>query len=208
MKKAIVSVEMLAPYCQSRRHETPKKNKELHADYEKRTWKERLNYDKDTKEIYVPAMAFSNCVKEVAKYLSRQIPGKGKATYTKHFEAGIQVPDHVMTGKYVDDAQPYDMYVPSDGKRGGGTRVQKFYPVLYPPLSLQVEYLILDDVITPEIFAEFMQQAGQLIGIGSFRVRNNGVFGRFRVSSIDWIEESEGSKLPPINYINSGAKAA
>jgi hypothetical protein len=38
-------------------------------------------------------MAFKNCLAEIAKYLSLQIPGKGKTTYTKHFEAGVMVLD-------------------------------------------------------------------------------------------------------------------
>jgi hypothetical protein len=53
-----------------------------------------------------------------------------------------------------------------------------------------------------------LQQAGNLIGIGAFRVRNNGSYGRYRVDSIDWEENQGVVSLPPINIIQKGAIAA
>jgi hypothetical protein len=197
MKIAVASIEIVTPYCQSRYHETPKLNKELSGDYERRTWRERLHVEDDG-QIVVPGMAFANCIKEAAKFLSIQVPGKGKTTWTKHFEAGISVIDDVLTGKLKEEAIERQMFVPSDGKRGGGTRVMKSYPILMPPLKLQPVFYIQDDSITPEVFAIHLQQAGTLIGIGSFRVRNNGVCGQFRVDEIDWRESEKESKLPTI----------
>jgi hypothetical protein len=201
MQTAIAKLELISPYCQGRYHGEPKLNKENSPDYERRTWKERLHYDAKSKEIFVPALAFSNSIKEAAKYLSKQIPGKGKSTYTKHFDAGVSVIDDVFTGKTIDDAVEKQMFVPSDGRKGGGSRVMKSYPLLMPPLELSVEYCITDDTITPEVFADTLQQSGNLIGIGSFRIRNGGVFGRYRVIEIDWSESKAASVLPKINYV-------
>ncbi len=46
--------------------------------------------------MFIPPMAFKNCLSEAAKYISQQIPGQGKATYTKHFEAGVMVLDPLV----------------------------------------------------------------------------------------------------------------
>lgn len=203
MKDAIATISLITPYCQSRYHGTPKKNKELADGYERRTWKERLHYDSETKEVFIPALALANSLKEAAKFLSVQIPGKGKATYTKHFEAGVSVLDDIPTGWTVDNVVSKEMFVPSDGKRGGGSRVMKVFPLLTPPLQFKATYQINDDLITAEVFAQHLAQAGNLIGIGAFRIRNNGVWGRYRVDSIDWIERAGEMKLPPINYLKA-----
>lgn len=90
MKIATCKLESLSPYSQSRYHETEKLNKEQPDDYRKRTWREHLHYNKDG-AVYIPPMTFKNCLSEAAKFLGVQIPGKGKSTYTKHFEAGVLV---------------------------------------------------------------------------------------------------------------------
>jgi hypothetical protein len=86
----------------------------------------------------------------------------------------------------------------------------KTYPMIYskPAIQVKVEYVISDDMITAEAFAHHLQQAGSLIGIGAFRVRNNGSYGRYRVDSIDWEENQGVVSLPPINIIQKGAIAA
>lgn len=195
-------IELKTPYCQSRYHDTPKLNKEIPNDYERRTWRERLHVDDDG-QIVVPGLAFANSLKEAAKFLSLQIPGKGKSTYTKHFAAGISVLDDVGTGKSKEEAIEKRMFVPSDGRTGGGSRVMKSYPILLPPIKLEVEYLITDDIITAEVFAHHIMQAGSLIGIGAFRVRNNGVFGRYVPTGIKWEENPNKQALPPITYLQA-----
>lgn len=49
-----------------------------------------------------------------------------------------------------------------------------------------MEFLILDEIITEEVFREHLADAGSFIGIGRFRPRNNGFYGRFLVESVDW----------------------
>src|SRR5262245_66011200 len=83
---ATAELEGISPYSQSKHHITPKKERELPKDYEERTWRERLHVNKDG-YVFIPPMAFKNCIAEIAKFLGVQIPGKGKSTYTKHFEA-------------------------------------------------------------------------------------------------------------------------
>lgn len=194
MKKAIVSLEGLAPYSQSRFHNMPKLNKEGAGDYEERTWVEKAHWDEEGR-LLMPALAFKNSIAEAAKYLSEQIPGKGKATYTKHFEAGVAVVDDVLVnykGGYVtrETIAGDTLHVPSDGRRGSGSRVLRTFPTIGRGWTATVEFLIFDDTITEEVFKRTLEQAGQLIGIGSFRVRNNGVRGRFKPVSVQWLNDA------------------
>lgn len=192
MKAAIAQIEGVASYSQSRYHDTPKLNKELPADYEIRTWRERLHVNDDG-FVVIPALAFKNCISEAAKFLSMQIPGKGKSTYTKHFEAGVLVLDDVVLPVKKEDVTPIKMFVPADGVRGSGKRVMKTYPEIKPGWEVTVRFLIFDDTIIEDVFLYHLRQAGQLIGIGTFRVRNNGTFGRFKVLNLKWEEVDEQS---------------
>lgn len=182
MYTIVAKLKSMSPYSQSQHHETEKKEKESHSAYEERTWREKCHYD-EKGDIYVPPMAFKNCVSEAAKYLSIQIPGKGKATFTKHFEAGIMVKDNTYLGTNIKDMKGERFFVPSDGKRGGPSRVFKFFPVI-PEWAADVTFYILDETITLDVFKEHLQEAGKFIGIGRFRPRNNGFYGRFEVVSV------------------------
>src|SRR5689334_22156076 len=90
MKIAEVELASISAYSQGRYHQTEPLPKEGKDVYEKRTWREKVHAN-DEGYIFIPPMAFKNCIAEIAKFLSEQIPGKGKSTYTKHFEAGILV---------------------------------------------------------------------------------------------------------------------
>lgn len=186
----------VSPYTQSFQHNTPKLPKELADAYEERTWRNKVHRNSEGL-VVMPAMGFKNAIAEAAKYLSIQIPGKGKSTYTKHFESGILVQEdpiiYLRDGNdykpiHVDNVPRMAMNVPSDGVSGSGKRVQKFFPVFAMGWKATVNYLVMDDLISHEVFLDHLVQAGQLIGIGSFRVRNKGTFGRFRVSGMEWNE--------------------
>jgi len=173
-----------SPYGQSRYHNTEKLEKESAADYEKRTWKNRCHTD-DKGMVFIPPSAFKNCLSEAAKYLSIQIPGKGKATYTKHFEAGVMVSEIVPLGIHIDKMQPLWLFVPADGKRGGSKRVEKCFPITQQ-WEATVTFYVFDETITKDVFRYVLEQAGKFIGIGFSRPRNNGFFGRFEVVEMSW----------------------
>jgi len=184
MYVAKAKLKSLSPYSQSAHHEEPKKDKETHSDYEERTWRHKCHAD-EKGNIYIPPMAFKNCISEAAKYLSIQIPGKGKSTYTKHFEAGAMVRERVFVGATVEEVQGEKLFVPSDGKRGGGRRVFKYFPVI-PEWAAEVDFYILDETITEAVFKLHLEEAGKFIGVGRFRPRNNGYYGRFQVAEVTW----------------------
>lgn len=138
--------------------------------------------------MFIPPMQFKNALSEVAKYLGIQIKGRGKSNYTKHFEAGVLVTDPMVLPFKEKDVRGEWIHVPSDGRRGGTTRVYKCFPVI-PEWEGQVSYHILDDTITKDVFEHHLRESGRFIGIGRFRPRNNGFYGRFEVKKVVWQEE-------------------
>jgi hypothetical protein len=186
MITATATLRSVSPFQYSRFHNTPKLEKEGPNDYEERTWIERAHVSNDGK-CFIPPMAFKNCLSEAAKFLGVQIPGKGKSNYTKHFEAGVLVVDPlVLPVTKAELAQcGLWLHVPSDGRRGGTKRVMKCFPVIRE-WSGDVTFLIFDEVIKEDVFKYHLEQAGKFIGIGAFRPRNNGYFGRFAVEKVLW----------------------
>jgi len=185
MPIATVTLKSISPMSQSRYYVEPEKGKkETSADYEKRTWRERLHYN-DEGYVYIPPMMFKNCLSAAAKYISKQIPGQGKATYTKHFEAGVLVTDPLVLSVKKDEVPGEWLFLNADGKRGGDVRVMKCMPFI-SEWEGEVTYTILDSTITEEVFREHLEAAGQFIGIGRFRPRKNGFYGRYEMTKLSW----------------------
>jgi len=187
MRICEATLESISPYSQGRFHDTPKNQKEGAGDYEERTWRERIHADENG-DVFIPPMAFKNAMSEIAKFLSMQVPGKGKTTYTKHFEAGVLVMDAVPLGIKKDAVEGEWLFVPSDGKRGGGKRVKRCFPVIREWKGT-VTFYVLDETITPDVFEQHLKEAGNFIGIGRFRPRNNGFYGRFKVVKAKWVNK-------------------
>lgn len=185
MREVIAELESISPYSQSRHYEVPKLSKERPDDYEKRTWRERMHVSEEG-YVFIPPMAFKNCLSSIAKYIGEQIPGKGKSTFTKHFESGVLVLNSMELSIKKEAVKGEWVFVPADGRRGSGKRVQKCFPLI-PAWSGKIRFHVLDDTITEEVFERHLKQAGQFIGIGRFRPSSNGYYGRFVVRSLEWI---------------------
>jgi hypothetical protein len=185
MKTAVCELESISPYGQGKFYEVEKLPKERPDEYEARTWRERCHTNADG-YIFIPPMAFKNCLSSVGKYLGIQIPGKGKATFTKHIEAGVLVVEGLTLPIKKDDVPGEWLFVPSDGKRGGGKRVKKCFPVV-PSWQGEVTFLIVDETVTEDVFRQHLEEAGKFIGIGRFRPQSNGFYGRFKVNEILWM---------------------
>ena len=193
MKIVHVSIEGISEMCQSRFHDTPKLQKELPHDYEGRTWRNKLHINDDG-YVEVTALMWKNSIGGAAKYLSLQVPGKGKSTYTKHFEAGILVLENSATNVKVDDVKGDWMLLPSDGVAGSGKRVKKCMPKIPKGWQANVIFHVIDDIITEDVFRKHLSTAGLLIGIGTFRPRNRGLLGRFMIKDMKW-EEQDITKI-------------
>lgn len=181
---ATAELKSAAPYSQSKHITVPKEDQEGHDAYERRTWRERMHVNPDG-YVQIPPMAFKDALQSAAKYLAIQIPGQGKARYTKHFEAGVLVLEPLVIGAKADDVKPEELFVPSDGKHGGGSRVTKFFPLI-PEWNGEVLFHVLDHTITKAVFSRVLEGAGQFVGIGRFRPENRGYYGRFSVESLKW----------------------
>jgi hypothetical protein len=186
MKQAEAHLKGISPYSCSKYHQTEKLPKELHDDYEKRTWRERCNYNKDG-YIFIPPMAFKKCIATAATFLKEKIPGEGKATWTKHLNSGILVLEGLTLPIKKDDVEGEWFHVPSDGRIGGSSRVSKCFPVVRD-WEGHVTFEIIDDKITEDVFRRHLVEAGKFIGVGRFRPERGGFNGRFAVIDLAWVE--------------------
>lgn len=190
MKICNAYLKSATPYSQSRIPQTPKLDKETHEDYEKRTWREKAHSDEEG-HIFIPAMAFKQCVDKAASMLGIQIPGRGKATYTKHFLAGCIVENDIVItedGKKAilkDEVAAERIYANADGKRGSGKRVWRVFPTI-PKWEGIARFVIFDDAITKDVFERHLTEAGKYVGVGRFRAENGGLYGRFSVEKFKW----------------------
>lgn len=186
MKTANCHLRSLSPYSPSRHiaNDVERLEKESHDAYEKRTWREKAHFDEKGR-VYIPPMAFKQALSSAASFLSEKIKGKGQATWSKHFLAGVHVLEPVVLPIKKEDLIPQWIFAHADGKRGSGKRVMRCFPLI-PQWEAIVPFSIFDLTITEEIFEKHLREAGNFIGVGRFRCQNGGFLGRFKVEKIDW----------------------
>ena len=134
-------------------------------------------------------MAIKLCLTDCVKFLSETIPGKRNNTFTKHFKVGIMVTAPMAleyhNGKPIlaKDIIGEALFLPSNGQAGHGKRVWRTYPVV-PEWQTHGEIHLIDPVLMdkPEKVREYLEHAGNFIGLGRFRPINNGIYGRFKVT--------------------------
>ena len=185
---ATVTITGITPMTQSRQHDEPKLEGEGMNDYDIRTWRSKLTVDtRDGKKtIVIPAHGVHQCIAAAAKYSKRQIPGQGKATWTAKFTAGISLMDSPALNIDPASVSAITISANADGVRGSGKRVPRRFPVIPAGWNTTFDVLILDPIITKDIFAEMMELAGMFIGLGQFRPQNGGTNGRFKVDAVVW----------------------
>jgi hypothetical protein len=178
-----------SPISFSKALQTLKETGEGHDDYDNRVWRERMHIDEQG-EVFIPPMAFKLCLEDCARFLSESVPGKGKATFTKHFEAGVMCMEPGNLGVKAKDVICERLYVPSDGKKGGSKRVWRNFPRINQWETTAVFY-VFDPILIakPDKIHEYLVHAGKFIGLGRFRPRRGGWYGRFTVESFETSEE-------------------
>src|SRR3990167_4767273 len=173
----------IAPLSQSAFLHEPKLEKEQPDAYEKRVWQKRMHVT-DSGQVYIPPMALKNCLSECAQFLSIQIPGKGKSTFTKHFLAGLLCTDPVLLFNGAAPVLASEvvgewLMMNSDGVKGCGKRVPRCYPrIVHWQGDATIQ--VLDEMIMHEVLERHLEEAGSIIGMGRFRPRLGGYYGRFR----------------------------
>jgi len=174
----------MSQYSQSKAHRIKRNQNETYDEWEERTWRERLHIN-DSGNVFIPPTAIKNALSEAAQYISMKIPGKRNATFTKRFVSGILVADPIVLDIKSDKVKCEWLFLPADGKRGSGSRVNKCLPLI-DSWNGEVKIYIIDEDITEEVFKKHMEVAGSLIGIGRFRPSKNGFYGRFKATVSSW----------------------
>lgn len=170
-----------------------KKDGETHDQYEERTWQQKCAMD-DAGHLYLNGFAVKNGLEHAAKWLGRKIPGEGKKTYTARFASGI-IPSAKIallngdgkTPMTIKCVEPVRLFVPSDGKRGSGSRVFRIFPTVHS-WSATGELTVFDGKLTAEVIEDHMRAMGQFGGLGAMRVQNGGVNGRFTLDKLECSE--------------------
>ena len=184
---ARVTISGITPLSQSRGHDDPKLDGERPDDYDQRTWRSKLNTsERDGRQtVVIPAHGLHQAIAAAAKYSKRQIPGQGKATWTAKFTAGITLLEDPPLNIDPATVDSVTISANADGVRGSGKRVRRKFPVM-SKWSATFDVIILDPIITQEIFREMLEMAGMFIGVGRFRPEKGGTNGRFRIDNIEW----------------------
>lgn len=186
MKIARCKLKSVAPYSQSRKYEleVPKEEKEAHDAYEKRTWRHKCHTTADGR-VFIPPMCFKQAIDKAASMLRQKIPGKGNSEYGKHFRAGVMCFEPLVLPLKAGETVEEWIYANADGLRGGSKRVMRCFPKIESWAGV-VEFVILDDTVTKEVFEHHLREAGKFVGIGRFRAERGGFYGRFSVESVEW----------------------
>lgn len=167
---------------------SPKEKNETHDQHDARTASEKLHMTPDG-SVYIQPFALKNALESSAKRIQRPVPGQGKSTYSKLFRQGVICLDRLMLTKSdgspvkLDDVVMQRLFVPSDGRRGGGKRVWRTFPTV-TEWSATTTIHVADQKIDEDILREHLVEAGQFLGFGSMRVENGGIAGRFRIDSV------------------------
>lgn len=175
-------LKSLAPLYQSAPFQSPKNEGEAPDAYDERVWRERMHVRDGV--CYVPAMAIKWALDWAAGFLNIKIPGERNATWKKQFVSGVLITDDLSLGVKADSVPGERIYVNADGKRGSGTRVWRRFPRIDKWSGTLVAHVI-NPKITLDVFQRHIEAAGQFCGLGSFRVQNGNVYGRFSCESIE-----------------------
>lgn len=187
MKMSVANIEIvgIAPLSQSRQHQAPKLEGESHDDYDARTWREKLNVNRTTGKVIIPAHGIQQCLTAAVRRSGDKIVGKGNRTWAKVFDGGIALFEDFATDLDPNDAECVVISANADGVRGSGKRVPRRFPTFYK-WSARGQIYILDPQITKDVMHRYFEQAGLFIGVGQFRPQNGGTNGRFAISRMDW----------------------
>lgn len=184
LRSCLVSIESVAPYSSSKKHEEPKLAEETHDEYDSRTWRHKLTTDSNGM-VVISSSAFKQAVDGAAKMVCGKIPGGGSKTYTKLFVTGVIVEDNAPLGVHANEVEGERLFVNADGVRGSGKRVFRTFPTIYK-WKTKVPFLITDPTLPESEFEKAVVAAGRCMGVGMFRPERGGSKGRFTVTSFEW----------------------
>lgn len=185
MRTFEVHLKSISQYSQSKYKDPrldPMREGESQDAYEERTWRDRMHTTAEGK-VFMPPLPFKLALAETARLLQLKVPGKKGQTWNAHFLKGIQPINGLTLPVKKEDVVGEAYFVPSDGKKGGTTRVRRIFPMI-PFWEGKVSFLITDDEITEDIFRTVVEKAGILNGVGRYTPRVGGSYGMWRIEGI------------------------
>jgi hypothetical protein len=185
MQRYHADVQSLTPYSQGRPHHTPKREQEQAEAYDRRTYLERLHVASG--RIYIPPMAFKQCLTKTAGYLNMQIAGRGKATYRKIFVQGVMINEPVLLDLTPEDTRLERIFTSLTPQKANGPRGWRHFPVI-DAWQGTVQIDVLDELITQAVLKKHFEVGGMVTGIGVWRPENNGMWGRFKLLDLRPVE--------------------
>lgn len=179
MLRVLCDLKSVTPVTFNKKLRSEKEPNETHDDLEKRVWRERCDCNRKN-ELILRSDRFKKSIVLAAQWLNMQIPGEGKATYTKHFRGGVIVMNNIELGIKRDECEHELVY--TGPRKKDGKRWIHFPIVEKWEGELQVN--VLDEKITEEVFKKVIDYAGMTVGIGSWRPENGGENGRYECRDI------------------------
>lgn len=187
IRTAVVTIEGIAPLSQSNFFSSEKRKDESHEEFEKRAWPERMHVNADG-FVYVPGRAFKYAIDEAQKRRGTKTgKGGGKETFTKFFQAGVDVAGDLTLKTKASSVKPIPIMASARGQKGkdAGTRVRRLIPTIAKWGGV-LEIIVLDDTIPADELEKTLDDAGLFVGVGQFRPENQGSNGRFVVKKVEW----------------------
>ena len=188
MRTVTIQVEGLTPYSASRYFEPDIQKGETKDAHEKRRWREKAHINDDG-NVYIPGVAFKLALDETAQLLNEKIPGKGNQTWTGQFATGVVAMTDVDLGVKSTDLKSIQIFAHANGKRGPGTRVMRYFPIVY---TWKGEFVmnVFNDTLPEDVFERFFTQSGLLAGVGRGRpiTKSPAGNGRFKPVNFTWAD--------------------
>lgn len=188
MKTATCRLRGVSPMSQSRIHDAPMLEKETWDDYERRTWRNKMHVSA-AGSVFIPPMALKMAIVDACQRRGEKVPGRGKTTYKKFFDAGVLCVEPIDLGIAADTIEGEWINANSDGVRGSGKRVKRCFPRIPEGWRGTASLLVLDNTVTKDVFERCLREAGSFVGLGRFRPINGGYYGRFVVEGLSWAPE-------------------
>lgn len=165
---------------------TQQEQNELPDDFERRTWRERLNVNRNG-QVVMSGYAIKGTVLDAASYFGDKIKGQGNKTYAAKFQAALRadaleypVLDGSGSPIKAEDVRGMWKFVPSDGKTGSGKRVMRCFPII-DEWQIPCRLIISDEIIDSDRVYRYLCAAGTYKGLGTWRPARKGDYGTFMI---------------------------
>lgn len=163
----MITIKGLTSYSSSKHVVEDLLKGETKDEHEKRRWREKAHVDPDG-TVFIPGVSFKAALDETASILNEKIKGKGNQTYSGQFRSGVVAMNDLSLGMNINAIKAISIFAHSNGKRGPGTRVTRWFPYI-PEWSGELHMRVFNDTLPEEVFERYFTNAGILAGVGRGR---------------------------------------